>query len=87
MKTVLLHKHFEKKYSKLSQKIKGAFKERRNLFLEDTHSTLLGVHALHGKYKGYESFNVTGDIRVVYKEVGEDVFLFMDIGTHGELYS
>jgi len=41
---------------------------------------------LHGEHKGFKSFNVTGDIRVIFKETKE-VFLFVDIGTHGELYS
>jgi len=87
MKSILLHKHFEKKYSRLPRKIKDAFKERRNLFLADIHSPLLNVHALHGEHGGYQSFNVTGDIRVIFRETKEEVFLFMDIGTHGELYS
>ena len=82
-----MHKHFGKKYSKLSKKVKDAFKERRDLFLENIHDPLLCVHMLHGEYKGYKSFNVTGDIRVIYKEVKEEVFLFVDIGSHGELYS
>ena len=87
MRSVILHKHFEKKYSKLSKKIKDVFKERRDLFLEDANNYLLGVHMLQGEYKGYKSFNVNGDVRVIYKEIGKEVFLFVDIGTHGELYS
>lgn len=87
MKSILLHKHFEKRYAKLSKKFKEAFRERKNLFLEDMHNPLLETHALHGRYKGYQSFNVTGDIRVVYKEEEKDIFLFTDIGTHPELYS
>ena len=87
MKSIILHKHFEKKYSKLSKKIKEAFKERRNLFLEDMYNSSLSTHALHGEYKGYMSFNVTGNIRVVYKEEKKDIYLFVDIGTHPELYS
>jgi len=86
MKSILLHRNFEKKYSKLPKKIKDAFKKRRNLFLADIHSPLLDVHMLHGKRNGYRSFNVTGNIRVIYQET-EEVFLFVDIGTHGELYS
>jgi len=86
MKSISLHRNFEKKYSKLPKKIKDAFKERRNLFLADIHHPLLDVHMLHGKRKGYQSFNVTGNIRVVYKETKE-IFLLVDIGTHGELYS
>lgn len=87
MKSISLHRHFEKKYSKLPLKIKDAFKERRDLFLADIHSPLLNVHALHGEYNGYQSFNITGNIRVIFKETKEDVFLFLDIGTHPELYS
>jgi mRNA-degrading endonuclease YafQ of YafQ-DinJ toxin-antitoxin module len=86
MKSVLLHKRFQKKYAKLSEKIKESFKERRNLFLDDINSPLLSIHLLHGKYSGYKSFNVTGDIRVVFKEIEKGAFLFLDIGTHGDLY-
>jgi len=28
----------------------------------------------------------TGDIRVMYKEIKENIFLFADIGTHDKLY-
>lgn len=87
MRNIFLHKRFEKRYSKLPKKIKNAFKERRDLFLEDVYNPILNVHMLHGEHKGYRSFNVTGDIRVVFKEVEKDVFLFVDIGSHGELYS
>jgi len=86
MRIIILHKNFEKNYSKLSKKIKNAFMERRDIFLDNARSFLLGAHALQGEYKGYKSFNVTGDIRVVYKEIKEDVFLFADIGTHDKLY-
>lgn len=87
MAHIVLHKNFEKKYAKLSKKTKDSFKERRNLFLEDRGNYLLSVHPLHGRFHGYKSFNVTGDIRVVYKEMKEEAFLFVDIGTHEELYS
>ena len=87
MRSIILHKHFEKRYSKCPRKVQDAFKEKRNLFLENIDNPLLGVHMLHGEYKGYKSFNVTGDIRVLYKEVKEEVFLFVDIGSHSELYS
>ena len=87
MRSIIFHKNFEKNYSKLSGKSKEAFKERRNLFLVDSNNPLLVVHLLHGKYSGYKSFNVTADIRVIYKEVEDDIFLFVDIGSHSKLYS
>ena len=87
MRSILLHKHFEKKYAKLSKKMKEIFKERRNLFLEDVRNPLLDAHQLHGVRDGYKSFNVTGDVRVIYKEIMEGIFLFVDIGSHEDLYS
>jgi addiction module RelE/StbE family toxin len=87
MKNIILHKHFEKSYSKCSKKIKDTFKERKNLFIEDGNHYLLDIHVLHGKYKGYKSFNISGNIRVIYKEIEKDVFVFVDIGTHSKLYS
>ncbi|MDO8521206.1 MAG: hypothetical protein Q7S52_03760 [bacterium] len=87
MSIVLLHRHFEKRYAKLPKKTKDAFKERKNLFLENRNNPVLGIHALHGERKEYKSMNVTGDIRAIYKEIAKEVFLFVDIGSHGELYS
>ena len=87
MRAIILHKHFEKRYSKLSKKVKDSFKKRRDLFLNDPHNPILGIHMLHGKHEDCFSFNITGDIRVVYKEVKKDVFVLIDIGSHSELYS
>jgi len=86
-RSIILHKNFEKRYAKLPEKLKKAFKVRKDLFLENPDDPRLAIHALHGAYKGYESFNVTGDVRVVFKELQKAVFIFADIGTHDELYS
>lgn len=86
-RSIVLHRHFEKRYAKLPEKRKIAFKRRRNLFLEKPDDPRLAIHALHGTYKGYESLNVTGDVRIVFKELRKAVFMFADIGAHEELYS
>lgn len=87
MRTIIFHKHFEKRYSKLSQKVKESFKKRRDIFIDDPENLILGIHMLHGEYGDYLSFNITGDIRVIYKEIKKDTFVFIDIGSHSELYS
>lgn len=86
MKSIILHKRFEKSYLKFTKKIKDSFKKRRDLFLENNKDPLLGVHLLHGEYDGFQSFKVTGDIRVIFKEIKKNIFLFLDIGSHSELY-
>ena len=65
MRAIIVHKQFEKNYSKLQTKIKDSFKERRDLFVNDKDNPILNIHTLHGKYAKCFSFNVTGDISVV----------------------
>jgi len=83
---IIFQKSFEKKYVKLSDKIKSKVKERNVMFAENPFHPLLNNHPLHGKYKGYRSINITGDLRAVYKEVGTETYLFVEFGTHAELY-
>lgn len=35
---------------------------------------------------GKRSFNITGDIRVVYREIDKNTVEFLDIGTHPQVY-
>ncbi len=84
---IIFHKNFEKSYKKLPAKIKNKIKERNTIFLEDPFRPILNNHALSGKYTGYRSINITGNIRIVYKFLDKSTVLFSEIGTHGELYS
>jgi addiction module RelE/StbE family toxin len=81
----ILHRNFEKSYSKQSPLIKKAFIERKNLLLIDQQHPLLNNHALHGKWIGYRSINITGDIRALFKVEGFFV-IFLEIGRHSQLY-
>lgn len=82
---VNLHKNFKKHYKKLTESQKRKFKERRDLFMQDEFDPVLNNHALRGKYQGYRSINITGDLRVIYKKELGDV-LFVAIDSHSNLY-
>ena len=82
---VHLHRNFKKQYKRLSESQKNKFKQRRNLFLSDEFDPILNNHALKGKYLGYRSINITGDLRVLYKKEGNMV-IFTVIDTHSNLY-
>ncbi|MBI2613228.1 MAG: type II toxin-antitoxin system mRNA interferase toxin, RelE/StbE family [Candidatus Levybacteria bacterium] len=82
---IQLHKTFKKQYEKLTKAQKIKFKERRSIFLQDEFNPVLNNHALKGRYQGYRSINVTGDIRVIYENSSEDV-VFVKIGSHSKLY-
>ena len=83
---IIFHKNFKKHYQKLRAGEKDKFKERRNIFLQNPFHPVLYNHPLQGKYKGYRSINITGDIRVVYRHKNGWI-IFVDIGTHSNLYS
>lgn len=63
------------------------FYERVFLFLNNAHHPLLHHHSLRGKWSGYRSINITGDIRVVFKHITENHVELVAIGSHSELYS
>lgn len=82
---IYLHKNFKRGYKKLTKTQKDKFKERRNLFIEEEFNPVLNNHALTGKYKGYRSINVTGDLRVIFQRT-ENGAVFIGIDSHSNLY-
>ncbi|MEK7648753.1 MAG: type II toxin-antitoxin system RelE/ParE family toxin [Patescibacteria group bacterium] len=83
---VNFHTQFQKKYHKLTEKEHSKFKERLALMTTDEFNPPLNNHALHGRYLGYRSISITGDLRAIYKRIGHDTILFVDIGSHSNLY-
>ena len=83
---IFTHGDFDKAYVKLRDGEKSRFKERRSMFLNDPFYPILNNHALKGKYVGYRSINIGGDLRAVFKMLDEETAVFMDIDTHPNLY-
>lgn len=79
-------KAFDKQYAKLHVKIKASFKNRITVFKTNPFDISLRNHALKGKYLGYRSIDITGDVRALYTTQGDTVILFGFIGTHSQLY-
>jgi len=79
-------KQFRKQFKKLTPKIQDQFDQRLDLFLRKRSDKQLHDHALTGKYKGYRSINITGDIRALYYERGGVIIIFTFIGSHSQLY-
>jgi len=81
-----LSKRFEKDFSKLQKKVKVQAIEALDAFAHNPHNRSLRSHSLSGRWKGYYSIDVTGDIRAVYTYVLPDLARFAAIGTHSQLY-
>ncbi|HEX7368073.1 MAG TPA: type II toxin-antitoxin system RelE/ParE family toxin [Candidatus Saccharimonadales bacterium] len=77
---------FKKQYKKLPQKQQLQFDDRLRLFCTDPASPMLRVHPLKGKFAGYWSMDISGDLRALYVRRGEEVIIFALIGTHSQLY-
>ncbi|EKE05720.1 MAG: Plasmid stabilization system [uncultured bacterium] len=84
---------FDSKYIKSYRKrirnnIKVRFKvaDRIKLFVENQNNPIIKDHQLTGAKKDYRAFWITGDIRIIYFPVSKDEVLFIDIGTHNQVY-
>lgn len=79
------HKDFKKKYKKLSKNFQEKFDDRILLFRENEFNPILNNHSLQGKYLGYRSINITGDLRALYQKE-DDTVIFVAIDSHSNLY-
>lgn len=84
--TIRTHRIFDKRFVKLPNKLKERFKEHRDLFLANPTHPLLDNHALTGDRTGQWSINVTGDWRALYEFLDSETIIFVEIGTHPQLY-
>ncbi len=82
----LLHRNFKKSSKKLSLQLKSTLRDRLRIFSSNPMDRTLDNHALQGKYFGHRSIRLTGDWRIIFKEVNESTVLLINIGTHSQLY-
>ncbi len=80
------HRNFDKRIVTLTQKQREQFRSRLIEFGNDQYKPTLNNHALKGKFQGYRSINVTGDIRAIFIPHSKSHVEFVDIGSHSQLY-
>jgi len=80
------HRNFNKTFTKLNKKQKDKFKEQLKIFVVDPYNIQLNNHGLQGKYQGYKSINITGNIRAIFIYHQKNHIEFIYIGTHSQLY-
>lgn len=82
------HKNFIKHFKlriEPNPKLDKRFQERLNLFVENRNNPILADHQLTGDKTEFRAFSLTGDIRVVYKELAKEIILY-DVGSHNQVY-
>lgn len=80
-------RQFKKQFKKLDKTIQQKIKHRLSIFVQNPYSFELNNHKLKGKYLECRSINITGDYRLVYRDVNNGFIELIAIGTHSELYS
>lgn len=86
---VKLHYQYEKSYKARvasNRKLISQTSERIALFKSDPKNSLLKDHGLTGAKKKLRAFSITGDIRIVYLPVSDTEVIFIDIGSHNQVY-
>lgn len=79
------HREFRRNLYKLPDSIQSKVHERLRMFEANKFAPLLNNHSVKKTYPGCRSINVTGDYRAIFYEAG-DLVMFVNIGTHSELY-
>lgn len=77
---------FKKAYLKLDKNIQGKVLKKLELLEENENNPILNNHKLHGEFSKYNSINITGDLRIIYKKEDELNIRLELIGTHSQLY-
>ena len=82
------HKDFVKNYKKRiapQPKLVKQFEKQLIKFITNPTDSTLRDHKLSGKKKSFRAFSITGDVRIVYTIVENELWLF-DIGSHNQVY-
>lgn len=68
------------------KRLRTLFEESLSFFMADPNEPGLRVHKLHGILAEHYAFSVDLDCRVIFKKFANDTFLFVDIGSHDQVY-
>jgi addiction module RelE/StbE family toxin len=79
-------KSFDKQYAKLPKNDRLRFRQRLTIFQVNPYDKILRNHGLKGKYLGYRSIDIRGDLRAIYYVEADIIYIFTFVGTHSQLY-
>ncbi|HEX8932502.1 MAG TPA: type II toxin-antitoxin system mRNA interferase toxin, RelE/StbE family [Patescibacteria group bacterium] len=81
-----LFKQKLKKIKKLDKKLFAKVDKQLKIFTDNPKHPSLRTHKLTGKNENVWSISITMSIRLVYKIIDDNIYYFVDIGTHDEVY-
>mgnify|MGYP001592039647 CR=1 FL=1 len=78
--------YFTKRSKKLSAKESALLDQKTTIFQNNPRDVRLKTHQLSGKLREYMAFSLTRRKRVKFILVESNRALFVDVGTHDEVY-
>ena len=86
MLNVAYSKKFLKSLSKLPKNIQNKAIAKDEIFRNNPFDTMLKTHKLHGKQKEEWAYSMDNSYRAIFIFLEDEEALFLDIGTHDQLY-
>ncbi len=84
---IQFQKFFEKRYSKLTPKLKEKVDKVIQKFKVNPFDPVLGNHSLKGSMRSKRAISVTGNVRIIFEEYEDyTLVLMLDVGTHPQVY-
>ena len=78
--------NFLKKAKRLSKEEKILLSDRIEIFRDNVNDSRLKIHPLTGKLKGLLSFSLNYSKRVTFVYLEKEKVLFIDVGSHDQVY-
>jgi addiction module RelE/StbE family toxin len=78
--------HSLKKLSRKQPEIIPALLEKVLLFNSEINHPSLKLHKLSGRLKEHWFFSIEYDMRIIFRYTNDGNILFIDIGTHDQVY-
>lgn len=75
-----------KKLKRRNPKLFHQIEKQLMLFVQNPRHPSLRIHKLIGKYENMWSISINLSIRIIYVYISGDEVLFVDMGTHEEVY-
>jgi len=69
-----------------NKELKEKFWQKVEIFMKDPFDRALRTHKLSGKLQDLWSFSIGYDLRVIFYFAEKNKVVFVDIGTHDEVY-
>jgi addiction module RelE/StbE family toxin len=75
-----------KKFARKRPELIPSVLQKIILFSNNLNHPSLGAHKLSGNMKDHWSFRVESDLRIIFKYTTDGNILFVDIGSHDQVY-